>query len=234
LFGRSDRYYLKKFEDETNLRCYFLVDLSKSMSFASETMGGKTKADYAITVAASLSYFLSKQGDATGLLSFDAGIRDYMPARNRPGHLHQMMLTLDKPVSGKETNLAMPLKRIAELVNKRGIMVLISDLLSPYETFADALTQLCAFGHEVIVFQVLDPAEIEFDYSDSSQFEDLESGTMLYIDPEKVRSEYRANFLAHQARIRELCVSNGITHQVLRTDEPLELALFHFLTQRSS
>jgi uncharacterized protein (DUF58 family) len=234
LFGRSDRYYLKKFEDETNLRCYFLVDMSRSMSFASETMGGKTKADYGITVAASLSYFLSKQGDATGLLSFDSAIRDYMPARNRPGHLHQMMLTLDKPASGKETNVAAPLRRIAELVNKRGMMVLISDLLSPYETFADALSQLRAVGHEVIVFQILDPAELDFAYKDSSQFEDLETGNLLYIDPEKVRTDYLANMNAHQQRIRELCVTHGITHQILRTDQPLELALFHFLTSRSS
>jgi uncharacterized protein (DUF58 family) len=233
LFGRSDRYYLKKFEDETNLRCYFLVDLSRSMSFASETMGGKTKADYAITVAASLSYFLSKQGDATGMLSFDSAIRDYMPARNRPGHLHQMMLTLDKPASGKETNLGAPLKRIAELVNKRGLIVLISDLLSPYETFADALTQLRAFGHEVVVFQILDPAEIDFKYSSSSQFEDLETGSTIYIDPDKVRADYQAGFNAHQQRIHELCAHQGITHQILRTDQPLELALFHFLTSRA-
>jgi uncharacterized protein (DUF58 family) len=233
LFGRSDRYYLKKFEDETNLRCYFLVDLSRSMSFASETMGGKTKADYAITVAASLRYFLSKQGDATGMLSFDSAIRDYMPARNRPGHLHQMMLTLDKPASGKETNLGAPLKRIAELVNKRGLIVLISDLLSPYETFADALTQLRAFGHEVVVFQILDPAEIDFKYSSSSQFEDLETGSTIYIDPDKVRADYQAGFNAHQQRIHELCAHQGITHQILRTDQPLELALFHFLTSRA-
>jgi len=112
-------------------------------------------------------------------------------------------------------------------------MVVISDLLSPYENFADALTQLRAIGHEVIVFQVLDPAEIDFAYTTSSQFEDLESGSMLYIDPEKIRSDYLTNFVAHQARIRELCVNQGITHQVLRTDEPLELALFHFLTNRS-
>jgi uncharacterized protein (DUF58 family) len=206
--------------------------MSRSMSFASETMGGKTKADYAITVAASLSYFLSKQGDATGMLSFDSAIRDYMPARNRPGHLHQMMLTLDKPASGKETNVAAPLRRIAELVNKRGLMVLISDLLSPYESFADALTQLRAAGHEVVVFQILDPAELDFNFADSSQFEDLETGNLIYIDPEKVRTDYLAGMSAHQKRIHELCITNGITHQLLRTDQPLELALFHFLTSR--
>lgn len=232
LFGRTDRYYLKKFEDETNLRCYFLVDLSRSMAFASETMGGKTKADYGITVAASLSYFLSKQGDAIGMLSFDDRIRDYMPARNRPGHLHQMMLALDKPPSGRETNLGAPLRRIAELVRKRGMIILVSDLLSPYEAFAEALTQLRAIGHEVVVFQVLDPAELDFKFNASSQFEDLESGATLYIDPEKVRAEYLANIAAHQEKIRGLCMARGITHQILRTDQPLELALFHFLNAR--
>lgn len=232
LFGRTDRYYLKKFEDETNLRCYFLVDLSRSMAFASETMGGKTKADYAVTVAASLSYFLSKQGDATGMLSFDDRIRDYMPARNRPGHLHQMMLALDKPPSGRETNLGAPLRRIAELVRKRGMIVVVSDLLSPYETFAEALTQLRAIGHEVVVFQILDPAELDFKFGASSQFEDLETGATLYIDPDKVRTDYLAGFSAHQQKIRDLCLTRGITHQILRTDQPLELALFHFLNSR--
>jgi uncharacterized protein (DUF58 family) len=143
-----------------------------------------------------------------------------------------MMLTLDKPASGKETNVAAPLKRIAELVNKRGLMVLISDLLSPYETFAAALTQLRSVGHEVVVFQILDPAELDFAYEASSQFEDLETGNMLYIDPEKIRAEYLTGINAHQAKIRELCATNGITLQLLRTDQPLELALFHFLTNR--
>ncbi len=232
LYGRSDRYYLKKFEDETNLRCYFLVDLSRSMSFGSREPGGKTKADYAITVAASLAYFLSKQGDATGLLSFDAAIRDYMPARNRPGHLHQMMLTLDKPPSGRETNLGAPIRRIAELVRKRGMIVLISDLLSPFDSFAESLTQLRALGHEVVVFQILDPAEIDFKFSASSQFEDLETGVMLYVDPDKIRADYLAGLSAHQARIQQHCNAQGITHQILRTDQPLELALFHFLNNR--
>ena len=233
LYGRSDRYYLKKFEDETNLRCYFLVDLSRSMGFGSDTLGGKTKGDYAITVAASLGFFLAKQGDAVGMLSFDAAIRDYLPARNRPGHLHQMMLMLDKATSGRETSLGAPLRRIAELVRKRGLMVLLSDLLSPLESFENELTQLRAFGHEVVVFQVLDPAELDFPYSASAQFEDLETSTLLYIDPEKARADYLQRIEKHQTRVRDLCAARGITLQVLRTDQPLELALFHFLTRRA-
>jgi uncharacterized protein (DUF58 family) len=232
LYGRSDRYYLKKFEDETNLRCYFLMDMSRSMGFGSETLGGKTKADYGITVAASLAYFLSRQGDAVGLLTFDSEIRDYLPARNRPGHVHQLILTLDKQTSGKETNLGAPLERIAELVRKRGLMILISDLLSPIETFREGLTQLRSFGHEVAVFQILDKQELEFNYDASAQFEDLETGANLYIDPEKARAEYLTNINAHQAKLRDLCNAQGITHQIIRADQPVELALFQFLTNR--
>lgn len=232
LYGRSDRYYLKKFEDETNLRCYFLVDMSRSMGFGSETLGGKTKSDYGVTVAASLSYFLSKQGDATGLLSFDAAIRDYIPARNRPGHIHSLILALDKPPSGEATELGAPLRRIAELVRKRGLMVLISDLLTPIENFREQLAQLRAYGHEVVIFQILDKEELEFTYGASAQFVDLETGANIYIDPEKARAEYLQGITAHQAALRDLCNAQGITYQVLRTDQPVELALFHFLTSR--
>jgi uncharacterized protein (DUF58 family) len=232
LYGRSDRYYLKKFEDETNLRCFFLVDMSRSMSFGAESLGGKTKADYAVTVAASLAYFLSKQGDATGLLTFDSTIRDYLPARNRPGHVHQLILALDKEPSGQETNLGPPLRRIAELVRKRGLMVLISDLLTPIENFKNELTQLRAFGHEVVIFQVLDKDELDFTFEASAQFEDMETGAQVYIDPEKARADYISSINAHQEKVRELCAAQGITHQVLRTDQPVELALFHFLTER--
>ena len=233
LYGRSDRYYLKKFEDETNLRCFFLVDMSKSMSYGSPALGGKTKADYAVTVAASLAYFLSKQSDATGLLTFDSGIRDFLPARKRPGHLHQLMLLLDKPASGKQTDLGAPLRRIVELVRKRGLIVLISDLLSPLETFEKELSQLRGYRHEVIVFQVFDPQELDFQFSDSAQFEDMETGATLYVDPAKARENYIANITAHQEKLRELCVRRGITHQDLRTDQPIETALFAFLTARA-
>ena len=232
LYGRSDRYYLKKFEDETNLRCYFLVDMSRSMSFNSEAIGYKTKADYAVTVAASLAYFLSKQGDATGMLSFDAGIRDYLPARNRPGHLHQLILTLDKQPSGAETKLGDPLRRIAELVRKRGLMVLISDLLSPIDQFKNELAQLRSFGHEVVVFQILDRDELEFRFEASAQFEDLETGANVYVDPDKARADYLTGINAHQAQLKELCDTQGIAYHVLPTDQSLEVALFHFLTSR--
>ena len=165
LLARSDRSYIKKFEDETNLRCHLLLDQSRSMTFGSLDW---TKADYAHTLAATLAYFLFQQGDAVGLLSFDENIRDYLPARNRPGHLRQLMLSLEKPAAGKSTDLSKPLRRIVELVNKRGLMVLVSDLLTPLDELERQLGRLTATGHEVVVFRVLDPQEVEFRFQRSS------------------------------------------------------------------
>lgn len=128
LFARSDRYYLKRFEDETNLRCYLLVDLSKSMGFGSLAYD---KAEYAKTAAATIAYFLSLQRDAVGLVTFDAAIKDYLPARFRPGHLHRLMLCLEQAPAGTGTDLAAPLEQIAKTARKRGLVVLLSDLLAP-------------------------------------------------------------------------------------------------------
>src|SRR5947208_12350213 len=154
LYARNDRYYIKKFEDETNLRCHLLVDNSRSMGYGSLPY---TKAQYANTLAGTLAYFLYLQGDAVGLLSFDEGLRDYLPARNRTGHLRHLMLALEKPAAGQGTNLAPPLKRMAAIVRKRGLMVLLSDFLAPIERLQAELITLTAAGHEVILFQVLDP-----------------------------------------------------------------------------
>src|SRR5882762_5696417 len=130
VFARSDRYFIKKFEDETNLRCYLLADNSRSMAYGSQ---GYTKSQYAATLAATLAYFLYLQGDAVGLLTFDEGIREYLPARHRTGHLRHLMLGLEQPAAGQTTNLGPPLKRIVEIVRKRSLIILLSDFLAPIE-----------------------------------------------------------------------------------------------------
>src|SRR5262245_41562558 len=154
LVARTNRYFIKKFEDETNLRCHLLVDQSRSMTYGSR---GYTKVDYARTLAATFAWFLAQQGDATGLLTFDEQVREYLPARHRLGHLRHLMLGLEKPAGGASTDLVAPLRRIAELVQKRSLMVLISDLLAPPEVLEAPLALLTAARHEVIVFQLLDP-----------------------------------------------------------------------------
>ena len=231
LFARSDRFYIKKFEDETNLRCHLLVDNSRSMTYGSLAY---TKAQYANTLAATLAYFLHQQGDAVGLLSFDEQIREYLPARNRVGHLRHLMLALEKPAAGRATDLAAPLKRILEMVRKRGLMVLISDLLAPITTLANNLTSLGACGHEVVLFQVLDPAELEFNFKQASLFQDVESERDLYIDPGAARREYLKKLTAHNAAAESICQKLGIAFHRLATNQPLEMALFDFLRERMS
>ena len=230
LAGRTDRYFIKKFEDETNLRCHLLVDLSRSMSFGSR---GYSKAEYARTLAATLGWFLAQQGDATGLLTFDGAVREYLPARHRPGHLRQLMLALEKPAEGRSTDLTAPLRRIVELVRKRGMIVLISDLLAPIERLSNALGLLTASGHEVILFQVLDPAELNFDFQTAARFEDLETGRDVFLDPALARANYVRRFTAHLEALRETCRGLGIMHVQVSSTRPLETVLFDFLKARA-
>src|SRR5436305_945985 len=163
---------------------------------------GYTKADYANTLAATLAYFLYLQGDGVGLLTFDEDIREYLPARHRTGHLRNLMLALEKPASGKATNLGAPLKRIAEIVRKRGLMLVLSDFLAPIERLERELSALAACGHEVVVFQILDPAEVKFEFGEAAMFQDAESGRTLFLEPTAARKEYLRKFEAHCATLR--------------------------------
>ena len=229
VFARSDRFFVKKFEDETNLRCYLLTDQSRSMTYGSLSY---TKAEYSATLAATLAYFLYLQGDAVGLMTFDRQVRDYLPARHRTGHLRQLMLALEKPATGEATDFNSPLKRIVEIVKKRGLIVVVSDFLAPLERLDQNLSALAACGHEVLVIQVLDPAEVGFDFKDPVMFEDAESGRILFIDPAAARSEYRRKLEAHRDALRGTCQRLGIAWQGLVTDQALDSVLFDFLRQR--
>ena len=229
LYARSDRFYIKKFEDETNLRCFLLVDNSRSMTYGSL---GWTKAQYAHTLAATLAYFLSRQGDAVGLLTFDELIREYLPARNRPGHLRQLMLMLEKPPTGSGTDINVALNRIIDVVRRRGLVVLISDLLTPLDSLEKNLGALAAWGHEIMLFQMLDPTELKFTFDKASLFEDVESHRGLYIDPTAARREYLRRFEAHNAAVQTIADKIGASYVQFGTDRPLELALFDFLRAR--
>jgi uncharacterized protein (DUF58 family) len=229
LYARSDRYYIKKFEDETNLRCYLLADQSRSMDFGT---AGYTKSEYANTLAATLAYFLHQQGDAVGLLTFDEQIREYLPARNRIGHLRRIMLQLEQAAAGSATDLEAPLKRIVEIVRKRSLMVFISDFLAPIETLERNLTTLAASGHELILLQVLDPAETAFKFERPVMFHDVESGRDLFIDPSTARKDYLQRLKKHNDTVQSICRRLGAGFSTLGTDQPMELAMFDFLRER--
>lgn len=222
LFARTDRYYLKRFEDETNLRCLLLLDASKSMNFGST---GYTKSEYARTLAATFAYFLSTQRDAVGLASFASEIVDFIPPRYRSGHLRRLLVSLEKTADGASTHLSKPLEQIAERLNKRGMLVLISDLLAPLETLEVSLASLTVRGQDVIVFHVLDPAELNFSFTAPELFIDLETDRRLYVDPTAVRREYLARFGEHLQAIEGICSRLGLVYHRLTTDTPLETAL---------
>jgi uncharacterized protein (DUF58 family) len=229
LLARSDRGYVKRFEDETNLLCYILADLSKSMSFGS---GPLAKSEYARTLAATLAYFLHQQRDAVGLAVFDQDVSEYVPPRHRPGHLRRIMAVLEREPRGRATDLGKPLEQIAQTVRKRGLVILISDLLADPDVFRTKLSYLRSRGHDVAVFRVLDPAEIDFSFTNPAMFHDLESGRRVYIDPQAARAQYLERFQAHASQLEKACRDAGADFVPCPTDRPLELSLFDLLRTR--
>ncbi len=229
LYARSDRYYIKKFEDETNLRCHLLIDHSRSMGYGS---GGYTKSQYAGTLAATLAYFLFTQGDAVGLTTFDNQIRKYFAPRNRPGYLRRLILALEASPEGSATDLGPPLQHIAGMLTRRGLIVLISDLLTSIDRLEPDLGYLCAGGHDVVVFHILDPAELKFDFDSPALFQDIESGRNMYVDPSDAQTSYKRMLNKHLSKAKSTCQNLGIDYHLFPTDRPLDLALLDFLQDR--
>jgi uncharacterized protein (DUF58 family) len=229
LYARSDRYYVKRFEDETNLRCTIVLDNSRSMTYGSIT---HTKADYARTAAATIAYFLATQRDAVGLAMFEDRVTGYIPPRHRPGHLRRLMAAMERPSESLATDLAGPLEEVAATTRKRGLIVLISDLLAPVEMLRNRLGYLASRGHDVVVIRILDPAEVGFTFGNAAMFRDVESGRQLYIDPGTARAEYLRRFQAHAAALSRACADQGIECATMTTDQPLELVLYDLLRAR--
>ncbi len=230
VLARSDRSFIKKFEDETNLRCQLVVDHSRSMQFGS---GPLTKADYAATLAATLALFLMQQGDAVGVTTFGDALQEHLPPRNRPGHLRRLMLELEKPAPAGGTALDLSVRQLADLLRKRGMICLVSDLLAPVETLERQLALLGAMGHDLVLFHVLDRAEIDFTFDKAAHFRDAETGAERFVDPAAARATYLENLQAHREFIRRACERQGIEYHWAPTDTPLEQVLFEFLSKRA-
>lgn len=230
VYARSDRHYIKKFEEETNLDCHVMIDVSGSMAYGS---AGITKFEYAQCLAAALGYLMNRQRDAVGLSAFDEKIVAMLPASSRPGHLRALLVTLDRLRIGRATNVARPLHQLAEGLTKRGMVVLISDLLDDPELVIRGLRHFQYRGTDVIVFHVLDPDEIDFPFERATRFEDLESGHEITAVPGAVRAQYLEAIGALVERYRRELGGCGIDYQLLRTTEPLEMALLAYLSTRA-
>lgn len=231
VLARRDKCFIRKFREETNLRSHVLLDLSRSMGYGSLAY---SKLEYARTLAATLSVFLHQQGDETGLLTFDEVARDYLPPRHRSGHLHAILAALGRPALGKSAGLHAPVETILGRGRMRGLILVISDFLTPMEELKGPLTSLAACGHDITLLQTLDPAEIHFTFDASVNFEDMESGRVIPTDPARMREGYLRKFEAHQQGLKSCCDSLGIIHHLLSTDQPLESALHAYLADRRS
>ncbi len=226
VLARTDREYVRKFEDETNLRCHLLLDHSRSMQFAPRSV---SKTDYARTVAASIGYFLLQQRDMVGLALFGDGLIDHLPARWRTGHLRRLLGLLEREHPVGETRLDTALESAARLWRKRALIVILSDFLGPHEPWQKPLARLVAAGHDVRVIQVLDPAEVSLDFGRVAEWQDLESEQRLFLDPAQAREAYTARMEAHLASLRTTLDGLGVPLHLATTDRPIDLMLLEWL-----
>jgi uncharacterized protein (DUF58 family) len=226
VYARTDKYYVKEFEADSNSNFVVLLDVSASMGFGPKV----TKLDYGKTLGACLTYLVHRQRDRVGVITFDRDVVDHVPASAK--HLDVVLHTLDKATATRAGQLTAPLKKLAEHFGRRGVVVLISDLYDEPEAIFDALGPIRFRGSDVVVFHVLDPAELDFPYTDPSAFEDLESGEQLPVVPESFRDKYRALVQAHIDALTAKAAERGVDYRMLDTSKPLDFALYDYLSFR--
>jgi uncharacterized protein (DUF58 family) len=229
VYARSDRHYVKKYEEDTNLDCHLLLDVSRSMGYGSGTV---TKLEYASYLTAALAYLMQRQRDAVGLMLFDERIVDVLPARTRSGHFHSILLALERVQPGQRTDVSQPLHLLAEALGKRGMVILVSDLFDEPERVIDGLKHFRFKGTDVIVFHVLDHAELTFPFERATRFRDLESDDEVMAVPSLVREQYLREIQGLVDKYKKELQVVGIDYCLLDTSQPLDFALMQYLSTR--
>ncbi|NND96940.1 MAG: DUF58 domain-containing protein [Pirellulaceae bacterium] len=232
VYAKTDKYYVKRFESETNLTGYLVMDLSSSMGFTeNQTM---TKFEYATCLAASLTYLMNMQQDPVGLITFDDKVRANLPARSRRGHVGDVMAQLSKLKPAGNTQLAACITQVAAMLKHHSLIMLFSDLLTDPEEVLSALARLRHAGHDVIIFHVMDEAEVNFPYDGPVQFEDSESGESISVDATGFREDYLKQLDEFRETYRDGCNNLRIDYVPLDTSMPFDKALTEYLIQRQS
>jgi uncharacterized protein (DUF58 family) len=226
VYARTDKYYIKEFEADSNANFSVLLDVSKSMGFGAKI----SKLDYAKTLAACLAYLANAQRDRVGLITFDEAIVDRVPPSAK--HLDVVLHTLDKAKPQRPGRLVEPLRKLAEHFGRRGIVVVISDFYAEPEEVFDAVGPIRYRGNDVVLFHVLDPQEIDFGFTEASSFEDMESGDQMPIVPGKLAADYRDLIKAHIETLTKKAAQQPVDYMLLNTNMPLDFALFRFLSMR--
>jgi uncharacterized protein (DUF58 family) len=232
LLGRTDRYFIKKYRADTNTQCHLLIDTSASMDYAHAS--SVTKLDYAKFLAASMAYLLNRQQDAVGMVAFDQKVHTHVPARNRIGHMRTIFGNLSLLQPGGETRLAESLHQLAEILTRRGIVVVISDFYDQPDRLQEAFQHLRFKGHDLVAFHVLDQNELDFDFREPVLLlEDAETQEQMSVLPDVVMSGYRERMQRHVEDMRRCAAANHVDYEVLTTKQPLDFALFSFLSRRA-
>lgn len=229
LYGKTDRYYVKQYEEETNLKAYILLDTSRSMKY---TSGKVTKLDYASYLSAALSYLMLNQRDGTGLILFDEKIQTFIPPRSTSSHLNSILKHLEKPKLGSDTEIGSVLHEMAERIKKRGLIILISDLLDNQESVLSGLKHFRHNKQEVILFHILDRKELDFDFNARTRFKDMESGSLLTTEPWQIKSSYKKRIQLLQVDYKKQCRKQLIDYVPLFTNQSLDIALNSYLNKR--
>lgn len=231
IFGRADRFYIREFDEETNLRATLVLDASGSMNYRGQK--GVLKFDYARKLAAAMAYLLMSQQDAVGLITFDSKIREFIPNRTRITHLHHVLDTMIKTQPGQDTSLAPVLESLAQRLKRRGLVILISDFFDDAAGIMRAIGVLRKKGHEIIALQLWDRDELEFPFGQWSRFENLEnSEDFLLLDPATVRQRYMEVLKNFQEQLKEGFRKHQVDYLSLPTDEPHAAALRSYLALR--
>ena len=228
-YARSDRYSIKRYEEESNLRCTIVLDASKSMAYG---RGAMTKFAYAATLAASMAALLIKQRDAVGLAVFDQQERTWLRPTATTAQLRKIVETLETTQPDRQTELAVVLAKVAGQIRDRGLVVIVSDLLTDLDPLYDGLGRLRHGGHEILIFHVLDADEIDMPFKDSVLFRDIEGTEQLFAEPWAFRKAYAAAMQQFIGDVRHRCTAMGIDHLMLRTSDDLGAALSHYLHRR--
>jgi len=229
VYGRTDRFFIREYEEETNLRAYLVLDSSNSMSFRTS---GISKLEYASCLAASLAYLLLHQKDSAGLITFSDRIDSFIPPRSTPVHLNVLLGALERLKPGGDTDVAATLHQLAERVKRRGLIILLSDLWDDESAVVSALRHFRFRKHEVLVFHVLDPAERDFGFRQPVVLRDLETGAELTVDPRVVGHKYRQALAGRLSLFERRCAEGLIDYHRFTTDTPFDQALFAYLERR--
>ncbi len=229
LYGKTDRYYVKQYEEETNLRSYLIMDISKSMTYHSKKI---SKLEYASYLTAALSYLMLHQKDGVGLILFDKKIQSFIPPRSTSSHLNTILSQLDQINSGEDTQLGSVLHEMADRIKKRGLVILISDLFDDFDAIIGGLKHFRYNKQEVIVFHILDRQELNFNFNTRTRFKDMETGELVTTEPWQIRNSYKDLMLEFQDKYRKQCRKRLIDYIPLFTDQDLDIALSQYLRKR--